>query len=692
MNLFELTASLSMDITDFTDKASNAEESGKSLAKTLGADMESIRKAFTDAFSVSVGQLMADGFKQALGFTTEFVKESVEVASNMEEIRNKVDTIFKGQADEVYNWAASAKESFGMSEGAALDYVSTLASIMKATGIEEAQILPISMELIARTADIASFLNLSYQEVYEKLKSGLRGETEAVEALGLSVHVATMVEWLGLEKETDFTKKMSQAEQWMARYQYLMEQTDYMSGDFSRTSGSYANQMKILSSNIEELQKNIGEGLIPVMNKLLGFVNGLFDSEESVSEETNELNKTFVESFTAMNDAAKNALNLIETLERLENDGIDTPTEFAKWVSVLEQLQDILPGVNDLIDDQTGAIAGGTKALREHLDQQLAYDLDIASSKIKAEYYDKYARQLIETQKAEMAYDIRKQEAEKAKSDIYKIQSEAFDYWKENTSNWQTIMTAEGQAYDQNPFGTLRSWLMQMGGPVAETYASMMRDAENKASEVDSAIYKIETDRLWNAYLEEQKKLDEYERGVNEIEAIDEYIRKKSASTVDTSIGSSGISQTDETKQMISLMNQYAEELLDASRGSGAKPWLDEKYASVMDELKRPSNEQMLAAWLQFYEQIKPGEENIDFGFDIFKLGPDGRMLFQLPPEVTSTLTNLPDAIAGSLSGLQIVMDGTVVGNLVTPTVSANMSRAARGKLNTSARSFGSIG
>ena len=42
-------------------------------------------------------------------------------------------------------------------------------------------------------------------------------------------------------------------------------------------------------------------------------------------------------------------------------------------------------------------------------------------------------------------------------------------------------------------------------------------------------------------------------------------------------------------------------------------------------------------------------------------------------------VASLASAISAALSGAEVVMDGQVVGNLVTPTVSRNIARDARG-------------
>lgn len=329
MNLATLFVAVELDATKFNTGVHNTQAESKSFAQKIGADADSIKSAFTNAFSFSVGQLMADGFRQALGFVEDFTRESVEVAADLTEIRNVIDTMFAGEADEIYKWARGAKDAYGMSEKAALNYFSELATLLKTIGVEEDQLLSTSLNTIGRIADIASFKNLGFDETFNMVRSGLRGETESVERLGLSVHVATMVEWLGLEKETDFTKKMTQAEQYMARYKYIMEQTSFMEGDFQRTSGSFSNQMKILNTNVEELQKTIGEELLPAATSLVTWLNSLFGGAENAEEAVGNMSSTFATAYADIDSTAENALKLVNVLERMEQEGVTTDDEFA---------------------------------------------------------------------------------------------------------------------------------------------------------------------------------------------------------------------------------------------------------------------------------------------------------------------------------------------------------------------------
>ena len=133
MKLFELYAELSLDTTDFDKKIKSASEAGKSLAESIGADASSIKAAFSDAFAFSVGQLMADGFQSGLGYLKKFTTESITAASNLEEVYNVIDQTFGEDAAGIKLWAENAKNSFGMSRLAALDYVGEMGGMALCT-------------------------------------------------------------------------------------------------------------------------------------------------------------------------------------------------------------------------------------------------------------------------------------------------------------------------------------------------------------------------------------------------------------------------------------------------------------------------------------------------------------------------------------------------------------------------------
>ena len=69
--------------------------------------------------------------------------------------------------------------------------------------------------------------------------------------------------------------EMSQAEQVMLRYNYLMSTTADAQGDFARTQDSYANQTRLLSESWLEFTGIMAEQLLPVLTTIVSWLNNI---------------------------------------------------------------------------------------------------------------------------------------------------------------------------------------------------------------------------------------------------------------------------------------------------------------------------------------------------------------------------------------------------------------------------------
>ena len=77
---------------------------------------------------------------------------------------------------------------------------------------------------------------------------------------------------------------MTQAEQVMLRYNYLMQLTAQQQGDWARTSMTWANQLRLLTLNIQQLASTIGQGLIAAVLPALQALNALMSILQRAAE------------------------------------------------------------------------------------------------------------------------------------------------------------------------------------------------------------------------------------------------------------------------------------------------------------------------------------------------------------------------------------------------------------------------
>ena len=265
-------------------------------AKKTGGQFEGTVKDTMDGAESTVSTTAAK-IAKAIGsaFVTkqiiEFGKAAIGVASDLNEVQNVVDTTFGDGSVKIDEWAKSAAEAFGESELQAKQFTSTLGAMFKSMGVGQADMEEMSMSLAGLAGDMASFYNLDPTEAFEKLRSGISGETEPLKQLGINMSVVNLEAFAMSEGITKSYQEMTQAEQATLRYQYIMSATADAQGDFTNTSDSLANQQRILQLEIQTLAAEIGQDLMPIAQ---GAIEIARNGVEWVTEHKDALEKLTV--------------------------------------------------------------------------------------------------------------------------------------------------------------------------------------------------------------------------------------------------------------------------------------------------------------------------------------------------------------------------------------------------------------
>ena len=232
-------------------------------------------KRFTSTLSKLAGMV---GLAFGVGALINFGKESIRLASDIQEVQNVIDVTFGKGAAQIEAFAQSAAEAFGLSELSAKQYTGTMGAMLKSSGLATRQAQEMSITLAGLTGDLASFYNLKTDEAFEKIRSGISGETEPLRQLGINMSVANLEAYALTKGITKSYNAMSQAEQVLLRYNYLLSVTTDAQGDFARTSGSLANQVRILQLNFDQLRIAVGNALIPIAQAVLPGINAIISA------------------------------------------------------------------------------------------------------------------------------------------------------------------------------------------------------------------------------------------------------------------------------------------------------------------------------------------------------------------------------------------------------------------------------
>lgn len=260
------TLSVQMDL-DASGFNTSMDAVGRKLRET-GA---SIRQLGSDLTTRVTAPIVA-------GFTA-----SVFAASNLNETLNKTNVVFGDAAADVVAWSEDSATAFGMSQNEALGYASTLGNIFTSMGMAGDQAGKLSTDIVALGADLGSFNNVPTADALEAIRAGLLGEYEPLRRFGIVLDDASVkakaVE-MGL---ADANGEISAQNMVLARQALIAEGATNAQGDFAETSGSLANQMKILRARLTNAAAAIGQILLPYVTRLAGWVSGLIDRFDKMS-------------------------------------------------------------------------------------------------------------------------------------------------------------------------------------------------------------------------------------------------------------------------------------------------------------------------------------------------------------------------------------------------------------------------
>lgn len=214
------------------------------------------------------------GYKGILGLVN-FGKQAMKLGSDITEVENVVDVAFGSMAKQAYDFASTATEQFGLSELAAKQYSGTMMAMLKSSGVAQAQAAEMSTTLAGLAGDIASFYNIETDEAFYKLRSAIAGQTMPMRSLGVNMNIVNLEAFAMSKGINKAYREMTLAEQATLRYEYILAKTTDAQGDFARTSGTYANQVRLLKLNFQSLSAVIGQGLIAAILPAIKWLNAL---------------------------------------------------------------------------------------------------------------------------------------------------------------------------------------------------------------------------------------------------------------------------------------------------------------------------------------------------------------------------------------------------------------------------------
>ena len=297
-----------------------------------------LSKAFGDMGKIAGGIFMAEVGGQLAGMAVDTIKSSIGLARDFNEIQSKSNTVFGESAKAINDWAASASTGFGQSKAQALDSASAFGNMFPQLGMGKQTAAEMSMKMTELASDFASFHNADITEVLQAQQAAFRGEYDALQKFVPTINAAAVQQEAMAETGKTNAAQLTAQEKAAATYTLMLKGAGDAQGDFDRTSGSLANQQRILSAQWQDLQVKIGQVLIPALTEIVTTINtevipAVKDFAEKTEQYYEQNIKPAIDNLKAAFEALEPIIRLI--LETIGNHIKNVATIFGDTVNLI---------------------------------------------------------------------------------------------------------------------------------------------------------------------------------------------------------------------------------------------------------------------------------------------------------------------------------------------------------------------
>lgn len=265
------TRSLAAMIGSFYASAFLAIRGIKALGKSIKSSMDFLETvnyfevAMRDIGNSAAEQWKANGYDSAEAYAASFSSRAKELTTKMTGYEIDVEG----------NATYTGMKNLGMDPDKVLQYQATYAQVASSIGVAEESALNFSKALTMLGADWASLRNMTFDDSWEKFASALTGQSRAVRSLGIDITMATLQEYAYKNGLTEAVSEMNQAEKAQLRLLAILDQSQVAFGDLANTMQSPANQLRMLQQNFSNLARVIGNIFLPIITKVLPYINAL---------------------------------------------------------------------------------------------------------------------------------------------------------------------------------------------------------------------------------------------------------------------------------------------------------------------------------------------------------------------------------------------------------------------------------
>lgn len=258
MTLEKLQVLIEAQTKGFRDEINKVQSEVKRMTNTVNNEVNKVKNIFK-----SLGR-----FVVTLGIGKIFVN-SVQSAMKVEAAIQQITRTMGESTNQFLKWSKANALAFNMSQSDAMNYGAIFSNLVSTFSNGTQQTLQYTTDLLKASSIIASGTGRTMEDVMERIRSGLLGNTEAIEDLGVNVNVAMLQSTEAFERFANGKSwdQLSFQTQQQIRLMAILEQTQNKFGGevFNNTNSSLQQLVAVL----KDVALNIGNAFLPIMNVVL---------------------------------------------------------------------------------------------------------------------------------------------------------------------------------------------------------------------------------------------------------------------------------------------------------------------------------------------------------------------------------------------------------------------------------------
>jgi hypothetical protein len=199
-------------------------------------------------------------------------KSTSDAASEQQQAFGAVESVYGKYADTVIAKSKEASDAVGLSAAAYGNLSAMIGTQLKNAGMPLDKVAAKTDNLITLGADLAATYGGSTADAVSALSSVLKGETDPIEAFGISLKQSDISARLAAQGQDKLKGKALKAAESTAALAIVTEQAASAQGQFQRESESAAGSQQRMQAQIENTSASLGKALLPAISMLAGWL------------------------------------------------------------------------------------------------------------------------------------------------------------------------------------------------------------------------------------------------------------------------------------------------------------------------------------------------------------------------------------------------------------------------------------